>query len=1031
MPRLRQILVSLLAILCAVGAFGQGTTGSLVGDVTTEGAALPGVTVTISSPALQGTRTTVTGEGGGYTFPSLPPGMYTVAFELSGMAKVTKNVSVVLASTARADADLRMSSVAEAITVTASAPAVLENTDVARNYTAELVSELPVRRNIVDTVLLTPGVNNGGARGNISISGAASYDNLFLVNGVTVNENLRGQPHDLFIEDAIQETTVLTGAVSAEYGRFTGGVVSALTKSGGNEFRGSFRDTFNNADWIALTPIETTDHLDEIAQVYEATLGGYAWKDRLWFFAAGRDAKGAPAVGINPIGSTSAPATVVTFPNTVDEKRYELKLTAQILSQHSIVGSYLDVDKIETNNFFAPIYDTDSIVASRSLPNTLMAVSYNGVLTSNFLLEGQYSKKEFAFIGSGGVFTDQIKGTWIQDTVTNTRWNAPVFCGVCTPETRDNDSVVGKATYFVNTKSLGTHNFVGGAESYHETRGVNNYQSASQFEIFNSGAAIFFNGTPYPRFDNGTRLRHRPILALSQGSDMKTQAVFINDKWDFNNKWNFNIGVRYDKNDAVDASGNLVSDDSAFSPRLGVMYDVLGDGRYRVNGSYSHYVTKIVDGNVGGGAAGAGVPALFNYRYEGPVINPAGTANDQLVPTQAALAILFGWFNGLTDAQKAAALVSSSIPGFTTQILEPIASPYVREMVLGFGAQIGSNGHARVDLIDRKWDNAYQSRVDLATGRFTAPNGATGDLATIINDDGFIERTYQALQTQFGWNRSRFNVGGGYTWSHLEGNDLPEGDGTAGVSNTFGYFYPEYLNYERRAPKGTLLGDQTHRLRVWVGYDIPFPIGQLNATVLQAYDSGRAYSATGNINAGPLTSGTAAVPTGCGTVAATTKCASPVLANPGYPGLTSITDSHVYYFSDRGAFRTDAVKATDLSLNYRLPIRRFELFAQGQVLNVFNEEGFNDIYLSRMDFTVRTARSGGVPVPAGQPAVPGNLLPFNPNTQTPIECPQNATAQTCKDMGAHWQLGPNFGKAVNKDAFQAPRTYRVAVGFRF
>jgi len=1008
MPRLNKVLVFLLAILCAVSAFGQ-TTGSLVGNVTAGGDALPGVTITISSPALQGTRTTVTGDGGGYTFPSLPPGMYSVVFEVSGMAKVTKNVSVILASTARADAQMQVSSVAEAITVTATAPAVLESTDVSRNYSAELVSELPVRRNIVDTVLLSPGVNNSGARGNISISGAASYDNLFLVNGVTVNENLRGQPHDLFIEDAIQEMTVLTGAVSAEYGRFTGGVVSALTKSGGNEFHGSLRDNFNNASWIAKTAVETTDHLDEVKQVYEATLGGYAWRDRLWFFAAGRDAKGAPAVGINPVGSTSAPTgqPVTTFLNTVDETRYEVKLTAQILPQHSIVGSYLDVDRVETNNFFAPIYDTDSIVASRSLPNSLLAFSYNGVLTSNLLIEGQYSKKEFAFIGSGGIFTDQIGGTWIQDSGgTGTRWNAPVFCGVCTPETRDNDSIVAKATYFVNTKSLGTHNVVAGAENYHETRGVNNYQSASQYEIFSTGAAIFSGGKPFPTFDTATRLRYRPILTESQGSDLKTKAVFLNDKWDFNNHWNFNIGVRFDKNDAVDASGNVVSDDSAFSPRLGVMYDIQGNGHYRVNASYSHYVTKIVDGNVGGGAAGAGVPALFNYRYEGPVVNPVGTPAASLVSTHDALGILFNWFNNLSAAQKQAVLVSSSIPGFTTQIIDPIASPYVRELVLGFGTQLSPRANARIDLIDRTWDNAYGTRIDLSTGRFTAPNGATGDLAAIINDDGFIERTYKAAQLQFAWNPNRFNIGGGYTWSHLEGNDLPEGDGTAGVTNQFGHYYPEYLNYERRAPKGTLLGDQTHRLRAWVGYDFPFPVGKLNVTALESYDSGRAYSAIGNINAGPLTpaSGYAGVP-----------------ANPGY-ALSSIGDSHAYYFSERGAFRTDAAKSTDLSLNYTLPVHGFELFMQGQVLNVFNADTVNDIYLNRMDFTVRTLRTNGAA---------SGLKAFNPFTQTPIECPQGQTAAQCSALNANYQLGPNFGKAINKDAFQSPRTYRFGVGVRF
>jgi hypothetical protein len=83
------------------------------------------------------------------------------------------------------------------------------------------MARLPVARTIVSTVLLAPGVSNTGVNNQVTISGAPSHDNTFLVNGVVVNENLRGQPHNLFIEDAIQETTVLAGGVSAEYGRFT------------------------------------------------------------------------------------------------------------------------------------------------------------------------------------------------------------------------------------------------------------------------------------------------------------------------------------------------------------------------------------------------------------------------------------------------------------------------------------------------------------------------------------------------------------------------------------------------------------------------------------------------------------------------------------------------------------------------------------------------------------------------------------------------------------------------------------------
>src|SRR5688572_477346 len=84
-------------LLVASTAFAQvGTTTSLMGTVTSDGKALPGVSVTVSSPSLQGTRTAVTGEGGGYTFPALPPGVYTVQFQLEGMNTVTRKITLSL-----------------------------------------------------------------------------------------------------------------------------------------------------------------------------------------------------------------------------------------------------------------------------------------------------------------------------------------------------------------------------------------------------------------------------------------------------------------------------------------------------------------------------------------------------------------------------------------------------------------------------------------------------------------------------------------------------------------------------------------------------------------------------------------------------------------------------------------------------------------------------------------------------------------------------------------------------------------------
>ena len=80
-----------------------------------------------------------------------------------------------------------------------------------------------------------------------------------MINGVSVSDNLRGQPYDLYIEDAIQETTVATAGISAEYGRFSGGVVNVITKSGGNLFSGSFSDSLPNDKWRALHAVRTED----------------------------------------------------------------------------------------------------------------------------------------------------------------------------------------------------------------------------------------------------------------------------------------------------------------------------------------------------------------------------------------------------------------------------------------------------------------------------------------------------------------------------------------------------------------------------------------------------------------------------------------------------------------------------------------------------------------------------------------------------------------------------------------------------
>jgi outer membrane receptor protein involved in Fe transport len=1023
-PRLAVLSVLLLLLAGSVLAQVAGTTSTITGTVINAGKPLPGVTVSVTSPSLQGTRTVVTGEGGGYTFPALPPGNYTVVMELEGMQKITEKVTLSLSSPSHVDAAMKPSAVTEAITVTASAPAVLETTQVGTNFRQEAISILPVARDIRQTVLLAPGVNPNGVNNQITINGGPSYDNVFLVNGVVVNENLRGQPHSLFIEDAIQETAVMTGGISAEYGRFTGGVVSTLTKSGGNQYSGSLRDSFSNPKWTSnvnfpnyATPASKTNQVDEM------TLGGYVLKDHLWFFGAGRKAKTASAV--------TTVKTNIAFNDSIDEKRFEGKLTGAITPKHNLVGSFLRVKSTETNNFFPTIFDVASIVPSRDLPISLSTVNYSGVITDSLLAEGAWSDKKFAFKNSGGRFTDRIRGTWISDASTGARMNAPVFCGVCSDEQRNSGSEGAKGTYYLSTSRIGNHAVVFGADRFQETRIVNNHQSGSDYDIAANVVAV--GSDAFPIFDARSSLSWQPILLNSTGTKLRSDGVYVNDRWDFNNRLSFNVGMRYDRNHAVDADGNLISNDSNISPRLGAIFDLRGDGKHRISASVARYAAKITDGsNVLSTEQAAGSPGSFTWQYTDVtlpngtkcVATPVNTTGAPYVNATAALGTLFNWFDCIGGTANTANLIAISYPGFGSRFKSELKTPAVDEFNLAYGTQVGRGGFVRIDGIHRNWHNFYAAEVDTPALRIIPPNNVASDMRFTVNDDKFTKRVYNGLELQAGWRHSALNLSGNYTWSTLKGNDVSEGGGTATIRNTPSeIFYPEYNNYAQRRPSGFLGQDRRHRARVWGSYDFNTPIGGVSLAAIESYDSGFAYSAIGGVD-----------PTGRN--ANFKYVGAPV--NPGY-ALTAISSAENYFFSGRGAFRSSGRLATDLALNYNLPVvGRAQIFARGDILNIFNSQTIVDPSL--IDTTVLTSRTGGITTFNADGSVKNynsGLFPFNPFTDKPVECPQGQTPAQCFAMHANWQKGASFGKALSSDAFQlsdrslAPRTYRLSVGVRF
>src|SRR4029450_12621077 len=240
-----------------------------------------------------------------------------------------------------------------------------------------------------------------GPNGAYSVAGAMSFETLYMVNGVSVTENLRGQPYALYIEDALQETTVPTAGISAEYGRFGGGVVNIITKSGGNMFSGSFRDTLNNDQWRKKTPFESSPtagvgagrdlRIDKVVPTYEYTAAGPVVRDKIWFFTAGRLQK-------QESGRNTA-VTAIPYTFVEDTKRFEFKGTYALNTNHRFQGAYTKHYRTQENNTCNLNLAMDlASLGTRELPEDLSTFNYTGILTSTFSLEARISNRHQSFI---------------------------------------------------------------------------------------------------------------------------------------------------------------------------------------------------------------------------------------------------------------------------------------------------------------------------------------------------------------------------------------------------------------------------------------------------------------------------------------------------------------------------------------------------------------------------------------------------------------------------------------------------------
>ena len=242
---------------------------------------------------------------------------------------------------------------------------------------------------------------------------------------------------------------MLTSGISAEYGRFSGGVINAITKSGGNCFSGSFRSNLYKPDWTNRTPFEVDNGITRTGTLannstYETTLGGPIVQDRLWFYYANRIQREGDVATLNETG--------IGYDASAKNDRNLIKLTATAAPGHTFSGSYLRNSTDETGPTFPFTIDPAGL-RNRQVPNDLIVATYRGATTSRLFTEFQVSRKQFGFRNSGGTDTNIVESHFITLTQSFGHYNAPYF-DANDPQNRDNLQFTGSTTYFADTGSF-------------------------------------------------------------------------------------------------------------------------------------------------------------------------------------------------------------------------------------------------------------------------------------------------------------------------------------------------------------------------------------------------------------------------------------------------------------------------------------------------------------------------------------------------------------------------------------------------
>jgi len=613
----------------------------------TNGEAIAGATVEVRSDAQGFTRSATTDDSGTFRIAQLPAGSYTFSVSAPGFAPYSEpGISLTLQRAANQFTLQPEGAAGEGdIVVTAGR---IQTADFTRNTVGtvinlgELATRVPVARNISAVIQLSPGTTAGDtAFGNqANIGGSSVAENAFFINGLNITNfrTLIGSVQVPF--DFYQTVEVKNGGFQAEFGRATGGIVNATTKSGSNDFHGGILFNWEPDDLLSDSPNTVTrdnDARKRDQQDFIAQLSGPIIKDKLFFYGLYNSRKLTTATAVTAFGGgTLANPTIVGnqyFIEKQDSPFYGFKVDFTPFDGQRLEGTFFDTRNLVTRDIFGtaasgrrynPTTNDPGAYASTSVFRTggiNFVGRYTGTFTDWLTISGAYGQNRDRDTTEPS--NPDLSSVVDQRGGLNSSIGSPIANSEVARDRRE--FYRGDIDLFVNL--LGSHHFRGGYDRENLTTNITTTSNGiGQVTLADGSAADQYGITTgqyavVRQFRNGGRF------------ESKNEAFYVQDDWSlFGDRLNLSLGIRNDKftNKTIAGVSYYKSGDQ-WGPRLGASVDVFGDNTTKAYGSFGRYFLPIA-ANTNNRLGGAELDQDRLFRFSGLDANNQPILTTQLVP---------------------------------------------------------------------------------------------------------------------------------------------------------------------------------------------------------------------------------------------------------------------------------------------------------------------------------------------------------------------------------------------------------------